>query len=394
MKRLLIILVIIILVAIGGYIFFIQTTPTQPAQNTQAQLPQDETGAMQTPEVVDNTTQTESEQPVDNQPSDASETQPAEQNALRQISKNITTSFWLNKTTNSPYYTTINGEIYEITQDGEQKRGAALTNSIKSAQASAKGDQALIEFSQNNQSTFSIFTASTGVWKSLPAGVSAATWSPSETNPQIAYIQNGALYLYNPKTSKAELIVKTNLLDVTLSWNQSNKIYIETKPSIIYAGSSWIVDSTKKTIQPVATNLQGLISSWSQAGEVGVRFTSSITGKSNRLALIDSSGTEQATLPIVSLPQKCLVEKTTIYCAVPANNILATKSPEDYLQQKTSTNDKILKLDITNSASITQQEILPAQPTALDIWGVQKNGNTLYFINRTDGYLYSLNLQQ
>lgn len=392
MKRLLIILVLIILIAIGGYLFFVKTAPTQSGESTQSPFPQGSDEPIPVPE-TGNTVETGTEQPGESQAPNTTVVQ-GEQGALRQISKNIVTTFWFNKSTNSPYYTTINGEIYEIGQEGEQKKGAALTSSIKSAQASAKGDLVLIEFSQNGQSTFSIFNISTGEWKSLPAGVSAATWSPNETTPMIAYIQNGGLYNYNPKTSKAELVIKTNLLDVTLSWKQATKIYIETKPSTTYAGSGWVVDTVKKTIQSITANRQGLITSWSSDGGVGIRFTSSITGKDNLLALISDTGTEKAILPITTLPQKCIVEKTAIYCAKPADNSLATKSPEDYLQQKTNTNDEIIKLDIANELSISQQKILPIQTFTLDAWGLQKNGNTLYFMNRADGYLYSLNLQQ
>jgi hypothetical protein len=209
----------------------------------------------------------------------------------------------------------------------------------------------------------------------------------------IAYIQNGGLYLYNPKTSKADSIIKTNLLDVVLSWKQANKIYIETKPSIMYAGSGWMVDISKKTIQPITVNRQGLMTSWSPEGGVGLRFTSSITGKDNLLTLISETGTEKALLPITTLPQKCFIEKTNAYCAKPINNFLAAKSPEDYLQQKTTGNDEIIKLDMSNETSISQQKVLAEQTFPLDAWGIQKNGNTLYFINRADGYLYSLNLQ-
>jgi hypothetical protein len=394
MNRKIKVILLIILIGTAGYFAWqvFSNKPSMPSeQGANNTLPAQGGG------VVLENPQIEITNPDNTPPGSTGTQEPAlTDKPIQKVSQKPAIYYWINQETNSSYYLGQGGDIYLLTANGEESISSANTGSIKSASASPRGNYLLIEISHADQSSFSIFSLSTKSWKVIANNITTAAWGPDEKTPQVAYIQKNDLYILDVKTAKSTFVTKLTFVDVQISWKNPKEIYITTKPSAYTLGSAWALDINKKTLRIISQNESGLIINWGASGKIGLKFTGSINKGSNQLSQIDVGGAIVRNEPVITLPQKCLITDSYIYCATPLDNALKNQVLDTYLQSGSPVNDKIILTDLTDPKNQLQTSVYaPDEGDALlDAWGLQKNGNTLYFINRADGYLYSLNLQQ
>ena len=111
------------------------------------------------------------------------------------------------------------------------------------------------------------------------------------------------------------------------------------------------------------------------------------------MSLVDANGAIKANIGISTLPEKCFMNASKIYCAIMqnySNTLPKPILPDDYLKKAFYSRDKIYAIDIAdNSSELVLSDELPP---AIDAVNLSLNGNNLFFINRYDNRVYNLEL--
>jgi hypothetical protein len=295
------------------------------------------------------------------------------------------------------FYLNQDGLLFKVKEDG--KNEAIISEPIENLQtikSSSDGKRALIKFGDLVSPKFTIFNSQAKIFELLPENITAAAFSPDVK--KIAYLEtpDGNSVISNlvikdlvdskPKISK---ILSFNQKDFDLEWILPEKIVLVPKPSAFYQASAWIVDTKKKTLTSLGTEVNGLMIKWSANGKMGLQFSSQSKGRESRLNLINEQGLVQAGLDFVTLPGKCLISDPKIYCAVPTSIPAKTVLPDDYLKRTLYFRDAIYQIDI-NQNSLS--EIFTEAEPAIDAVRLNLFNNKLLFINRYDNKLYQLEL--
>jgi hypothetical protein len=247
---------------------------------------------------------------------------------------------------------------------------------------------AVISFGNPQNPQFSIFHASTSAWQPLATTVKAAAWSPDGT--KIAYLEeNGdttVLYISAVDGSQKKKILDLHIIDVKINWVSEKNILITQKPSASFIGSIWLVDISKATLEHVTAG-RGLDLAASQQG--GLLFSNQL--QTIQMTAPDAKST-LSTLPFITLPEKCVIDATYVYCATPQNLNLKeiNELPDAYFKKQLYTADDIFKYDIINNS---MEPIFNSEEITIDAVNLVPHNGNLFFINRYDGLIYSIKLK-
>ena len=342
-------------------------------------------------------------------------TQPAKKEAeLKTLSDQLVFDYWLYKpaptstpissksissTSSAPailrqpeiFYIKEDGQILKVKDGEDEVVSAESISNLQSVESSADGKMVLVKYGNLANPTFSLFNLETKVWQALP-NISAVAFSPD--GKQIAYFEKASgnlmlkdLFGAKPKTTK---VLSLNQRDFGLNWILPEKILLVPKPSFDYESQIWSVDLKNKTLNLIASG-RGLIINWSADGKMGIRFRTT-EARVPEIGLVNDGGATVANLDFTTLPDKCLVGQSKIYCAIPQthNSVQEPLLPDDYLKRAVYFQDLIYSIDmITNSFGA----IFTGQEPAIDATHLSLTGNQLLFINRYDNKLYGLDIR-
>jgi len=359
--------------------------------------------------------------PVSNQQPTTYNQQPANlqtttgsQQRLKILSDQPIFDYWIYSTSSAQvFYLNQEGKIFKVKENADDE---AITSepieNLQMIKSSSDGKWVLIKFGDFISPKFTIFNSETKIFELLPENITAAAFSPDGSAPlttsgsKIAYLEKptGNSVISNlvikdligakPKTVK---VLSFSQKDFDLDWISAEKIVLIPKPSAFYQVSAWIVDTKKKTINPInplgqtgsISPINGLMIKWSRNGKVGLQFSSQPEGREGRLNLINEEGVIQAGLDFITLPDKCFISEPKIYCAIPKDIPAKTILPDDYLKKAVYFRDAIYQIDI-NQNTIT--EVFTETEPAIDATHLNLVNNKLLFINRYDDKLYSIEL--
>jgi len=315
-----------------------------------------------------------------------------EQQKLKIISDQPAFYYWLTNSTTTAdiFYINQVGQILKIKEDGDDEIiSDRQIDNLQSVEANKDGGKIIVKYGGN----FEIYDLTKKIWQPLQK-ISAASFSPDGT--KIAYLENAAVNstlsnlitkdLINAKL-KPTKILSLNQVDFNLDWISANKIILTQKSSNFVESEAWQIDIKKKTISPFASG-NGLMINFAKDGSWGLKFSLDFQ-KEPKLELIDSSGVSKANLGFSALPNKCLVTLSNIYCAISEsyNTIKAPALPDDYFKKAVYFSDKIYQIGINeNNFSAVFSETLPI----IDAANFEISNNKLFFINRYDNKIYSL----
>jgi hypothetical protein len=112
-------------------------------------------------------------------------------------------------------------------------------------------------------------------------------------------------------------------------------------------------------------------------------------------SLVNKSGVKSADMYLNTIPQKCSFsyDQKQIYCAVPYENNKESGLvlPDDYLMNAVYFHDRIYKIDVDTSNILV---VLDLPDKMIDASNLKEARNQLFFINRLDGQLYVLNVNE
>ena len=312
---------------------------------------------------------------------------------LRIVSDQQVFDYFINQSSDVFYITSL-GHIFKVNENKDELISDKNIENLIDVKADKNGARIIVKYGNSNSPKIDVFDIENKVWQLIGNGsVSAADFSPDSL--KIIYVEkknNGVsdlitkdLNLIKPKTTK---IMSLSYLPFDLQWVNSDSILLISAPSAGYVGEIWQLDLKTKAIK-IFANSFGLMLKWPIGGDSGLLFNSA----KNQISLIDSNAKKKADIEILTLPDKCFINSTMIYCAVMQNysDVLPKPAlPDDYFKKAFYSVDKIYAIGITDNSSeiILSNEELPI----VDAVNLSLSGNNLLFINRYDDKVYSLEL--
>jgi len=175
-------------------------------------------------------------------------------------------------------------------------------------------------------------------------------------------------------------------------WSGNQNIFLTTKASFGVAGYMFLLDPTNKTTTKILGGISGLTTLVNDTGSSVLYSETPQTGP--KLKLFDTLKHTAKNLDTYGLPEKCVwsTDNINIYCAIP-NTIIGNQYPDVWYQGLVSFDDYFVKINtktgdkttIANSANET-----PIDGTHLFL---DDKETTLFFINKKDGTLWSLDIK-
>lgn len=295
--------------------------------------------------------------------------------------------YWLGSKDNSLYFANLSGQLIKINSDGSRRMVSSQSlSNLHEINFSADGSLAVAEFNYPSLPTFSVFSASSTSWAPLPAGVVSAAFSPD--SKKLAYIDQAALKTLDLAAQKTTEIQKMSQVGLRMKWLKLNEVLLATDPSIESNGRLYSFDLTAKTLRTIIDGEFGLDVNWSKDGSIGIKLNNS--ERIPKLTLIDDLGVIIANFQFLTVPEKCLIDSSKIYCGVPKNIATGIALPDDYYKNKAYFLDDIYEFDLP-TGKITK--LFDGNEVAIDARDLKLKDGSLLFINRYDDKVYSLSLQ-
>ena len=212
----------------------------------------------------------------------------------------------------------------------------------------------------------------------------------SPDGKKIVYQKNNSLLVSDSSGKNQRTLVSVlKLKDIILKWPAANSIALISKPSGLVAGGLWVLDVRNLTFSRLLEGLFGLEALYSPNGG---RFIYSYADQNGRLKLTSSDNKEnKRELNTSTLIDKCvwLGDSLNVLCAAPKSWPEGMLLPDDYYKTTNLTNDDIWKIN-TETGS---KDLMVPNVGDINNLLVDGNENSVYFISRSNQFLYQLNLK-
>lgn len=190
-------------------------------------------------------------------------------------------------------------------------------------------------------------------------------------------------------------IIDTPITGVNIDWPESSTVTVTTKSSGVVAGYSYSVNTKTAEMSQLITGVRGL--SVKMSGDAkSVLYSAG--GNSVATGLLNLKDRSVSKVIFNTLADKCVwsnIRKNEIYCAVPTE-IPDGIYPDDWYKGKVSFVDQIWHLDTTTGEVHLLANLLTLSNKLIDAEQLilDPKENFLYFINKRDLTLWSLDLNQ
>lgn len=193
--------------------------------------------------------------------------------------------------------------------------------------------------------------------------------------------------------TKPSVIFTTPLSALRISFAGKNQYLAFTKPSAKILGSAFLVDNTGH-FSRIAGPQNGLTALASPSGKwVLVSYTQN---NALRMVLVDTTSRSVLPVPVATITDKCVwaADDSAIYCGIPMNPPTGANYPDDWYQGALSFNDRIWKIQVAGRYAQLVLDFSKEANDPLDAeaLAVDSANNTLVFINKNDGSLWSYQL--
>lgn len=300
------------------------------------------------------------------------------------------------------YYIRSNGSVYKILPSGENEELVDDNNltGLENISWSSDKSKVISRFNNSGKVEYSVYDYQTKKVSKLPSGASDVVWNN---------LGDGIVYKYTDAKGKKTLnvanadgsnwkkiadISSNNILIAPIP--QSSFISFWNSPSSLEETSLNVVSSLGGETRKIFSGKYGADYLWSPNGTKAlVSFVDAKGGSKVSLAIINSNGGEFQSLNVPTLVSKCVWSKDnkTVYYALPSFSPANYVLPNDYQDKKISSTDTFWKVDIASGKTerIADMQEIKAAYDAKNLF-LSPSEDILFFINRTDGKLYGINL--
>lgn len=310
------------------------------------------------------------------------------------------------------YILRANGNIYETYTDETELKRLSITTVPKVYESNwlAGGDNLIIRFLRDNTENISTFSVkinpATTTLNEFEGGIDGVFLPESiaqlVVNPlgdKIFYLTsnlNGSSgFTANPNGLNKKLLFESPLIEWNISWPKAEIITMNTRPAKGILGYMYFLNSNTGSFSKTIGGIDGLTTKTSPDA-TKVLYSDSVRN-TPRLYLYDIKKDESKLLPWSTFPEKCLWSNTDnniIYCAVP-KNFPAGDYPDSWYQGLANFTDEIWRIDTSTETVTLVFDIQKETSNNIDAveLEINENDNYLFFVNKTDLTLWSLNLK-
>ncbi|MFH0969725.1 MAG: hypothetical protein V1804_04410 [Patescibacteria group bacterium] len=302
------------------------------------------------------------------------------------------------------YYNPSNGSVSEVSFNGEGRSVIDENNfeGLEKVSWSPDGSKVISRFNSGGKIQYTSYDYSTKIFFKLANGIEFAAWN--NLGDQIVYKYSDS------KTGKKTINTANfdgsnwkKIADISISnfWMsmvpQSSFVSFWNSPNALEETLLYLVSTVAGDSKKIFSGRFGADYLWSPNGTKAlISSTDSRGGSKIGLGVINSNGGEFQNLNIPTFTSKCAWGKDnkTVYYALPSfpseNNML----PNDYQNGKISSKDTFWKVDITTGKAerLVETSDIKNLYDAKNLF-LSPSEDILFFINRTDGKLYGINLQ-
>lgn len=299
------------------------------------------------------------------------------------------------------FYISSGGVIYKIENNKEEKISEASFANIKRIKASPDGNKIAVQYGKLDPNIsdvgailrIDVYDVSKNIWQSIVGDITAYDWSLD--GKKLAYLEKNSkgesdLIIKDLADSKQKetKIFSLNQIGFDIKWVDNDRIFFVSKPAFDVLSEVWEFNLKTKIFSKIIGG-KGLMLNWSKFRDSGLKFI--VDNKRNySLQLINNKGLTIGNFKFKTLPDKCFISSPAqIYCAIPRDQDVFNVGifPDDYLKRSILFADGIYQIDMNiNSFKAIFEENEPV----IDAINLTLSGNKLFFINRYDSKLYSL----
>lgn len=190
-------------------------------------------------------------------------------------------------------------------------------------------------------------------------------------------------------------LLDTPLTQLNIDWPATNTLLITSRSSSLIPGFSYSINTKTGDMTKLIGELRGLYTNMSRDGKY---LLFSNANKSIKLRLFNTKTSSSTDIMFNTLADKCVwsnLRKTEAYCAVP-NNIPDGNYPEDWYKGKTSFMDKIWHIDISTGEVHMMADLSMITGKSIDAMQLflDPKENYLFFIDKNDLTPWMLDLNQ
>lgn len=386
LKKILIILVVILILALVAFLvynFFMKAPPDEPADG---ELPEGGEG--------------------DGVPEGDDEDGDIIPSPTLKI-KSISTERVLGPTLSSDgtkiiYYSQHNGNVWQSSFDGSNLTRVSSTELDDLKKIIWSPDKTkVISIYQDEEENIDIYVYdyTTGRASAFSSNIKEIAWSSASSKIAYQYTDDNAnqnnISIADPDGTNWQVILDTRLKHLNIDWTASDIAFYE-KPSGITQSSLFLLNPLSKELVKVLSNIYGLSVKWSPQGDKMLYSQTNNQGENINLYLALRNGSNETSAGIVTFVEKCVWAKDgrTIFCAIPKEIKLAGVLPDNFYKGLFTSDDEFWKINLDTGEKMILLEPWEREEEiydAVDLF-LSPLEDYLFFINKKDGLLYSIEL--
>ncbi|MEK7172833.1 MAG: hypothetical protein AAB740_02560 [Patescibacteria group bacterium] len=227
----------------------------------------------------------------------------------------------------------------------------------------------------------------------LPQDIKDFSWAP-DGRSALYTLRRGSLLDFSVSDSSGrnpKVIYSTPLYDSLASFITSDKIALQSAPSGLVEGSLFTFSRSNSLLSKVKSGVLGMTSLWSPDGSHFVMSRFDPTSRSSMLSVYNSAGGEVFITELAGTTYKCVwASNQEVACAIPRIVSFGNIWPDDYLKGGFRTKDQVVQINVVKKEiyGVFSEPVFDMSDLI-----ITKNQEYLFWINRSDGTLWSLKLK-
>lgn len=295
------------------------------------------------------------------------------------------------------YIDKLNGHLFQTDWNGENIEKISNTTilNIFDVAWGKNGESAIIKFLKNGEdiNIYSAeFNGSSMIGEFLPINTKSADMSIFEN--KIAYLTDeknkGVIFISNNNNSEKKQIISLPVNDFDVLWQNKENLILTSKPSFSDKGIMYSLNLNNKIIKKISEGF-GIYGIVSYDGEN--IFLSESVKNSVKNKILNLKDKKEYEISLKTLPQKCVfskLKKEVVFCAIPF--ITQGFLPDDWYKGKTVFRDIIYEINyLTNENKIINEEFNKYSMDAINL-KLSPDEKFLFIINKKDNTLWRIKI--
>lgn len=272
--------------------------------------------------------------------------------------------------------------------DGSGFIGQTLTEDMSVVETN------FIKLKKNTATTTESLTQYSTIKSSLPTSIKEIAIRPDGL--KIFYYTSipsaSFWFISNPDGTNSVSLNSHPITEWIPEWINENTIIMQTKGSIQAKSYLYSFNVSNKTMKKVGVSLYGMSSNTNNDSSF------SLVSSGLSLFLIDNKNISSTKIETETLAEKCVWTKKEVlfaYCAIPISSISGV-FPDDWYKGVAQSEDSIVKIDLKNNVFYPTSYLSEESSEKIDVVdiSISKDDSHIIFRNKIDGYLWMLRIAE